>query len=396
MRARVIPSRFIDLADTRLVVQVVLWGLTFFSAIAFSASTFLARLFSQHSLPNLIQFQSTSVFLAFVVQAGLRAGLRNQFHLGRKKVVEEVEKKILKSLPWLSAIVSFLFLLQSRFDFCPAFAILHATLTLLIGLRIAQNRLSTAAIWSVLTFISIVIPCLLLMFSGLPFARARIPIEAMSLVSLFLLGRGRSPSPMAWTALKKVLKSSIGLQLGSFSVYLLVFVFGQYVVFLSRQDIKIGVAYADIQVICGVQSLIISRLYLLVEGRMVKGGKILGYSLGFILWAILFSASAFAAVSLKKNPYIAVFYAALSFSYLGNIPLGIISQFMRERYRVESLIMAGLASALLAGGIYLQIEGEPAAILIGFSSPAFLAIVLTARSFLTSGYFIQPGACATG
>ncbi len=372
------------------VLNLFLVGLTFLSAVSFSFSSLLGRLFIPKSIPNLIQFQTTCIFLAFFVQSGLRAGLRNQHYLGRHRLVEEVEKTLLWHLPWVALGIS-LALSFTRLEFFPAFSALYAMLTLLMTLRIAQSKLYSAAIWSVLTFIAIVAPCLLILFGSADLLKLRLPIEAFSIVGLFLLGKGKRPGKMAVTALKKVMHSCLGMHLNAFSIYFLNFLFGQYVVFLSRADLRIGVAYADVQILCGVQSLLVTRLYLLAEGRMVKGGRIFHFLVGFLLWTFLFSFGAFSVVLWKKDSHLALFYAALAFTNLGSIPQGILSQFMLEKYRLESLVITFFSVIVLAGAIHFGIKGDHAAYLIALSSPGVITLILASRSlFSADGYFIQP------
>lgn len=364
--------------------------LTFLSAVSFTLCSFFARLFSPETLPSLIEFQASSVFLAFIVQSGLRAGMRNQHHLGRVRVVKAAEMKIRQVLPYFAALISAVTLLQSTYALCPAFAILHAVLSLLLGLRFAQGSLKGAAMWSILTFLSIILPCSLILFSHRPLMDLRLQIEIFSILCLIGLAvKVRTPN-RSGAALLKVIRSSAGMQLGAFSLYFLNFVLGHYIIYLSKKDLQVAVAYADIQVLCGVQSLIFSRVYLLIEGKVLKGGKVFQFSTACLVWTAIFALGTFATVFFFKGASMAALYGILAFSNLGNIALGTISQFMKEEYRAELLILTFLSTAVVGGAIFWESGVSQAVWIILLGSPTLVAAFLLLRSaFMSSSFFIK-------
>ena len=70
---RLLPARF------QRNVKVLLIGMTIISSLPFAAGLIFARFFFDDAIAVLIYTQSTTAFGAFVIQLGLRAGLRKEY-----------------------------------------------------------------------------------------------------------------------------------------------------------------------------------------------------------------------------------------------------------------------------------------------------------------------------
>jgi hypothetical protein len=376
-----------------ILLDVTLMGTILLGGIAFSMSVFLARFYSPERLPDIIYFQSTSVFLAFVVQAGLRAGLRNQYYQGRKRMVAITEGYIRRILPLLAFVLAALMMLQTAYPLFPAFGVFHALTTLLIGVRVAQSRKKEAIFYAVLTFATVMAGGLFVTFVDRPLVELRIYVEAASVAGILLLAIGQPAlSKRGRRVFTRVVLSSIGLQLSSFLVYLAAFLLAQIVIALARQANAVAIAYADIQLLCGAQILVLSKLVMLYEGRLFREGKIRLMGVWLSAWIVLFTALVYLIVVVScKDTYLALIYSVLAFAFLGRFPLAIVSQFVAPAYRRDIYLSALLINVGLLFTLYSGMSLGARLVMLTFLSPALASMLLLARSGLKGrNYFLRP------
>jgi hypothetical protein len=305
--------------------------------------------------------------------------------------VKRAERALLFLLPIVFVPVSIIVVMAKISDFCILFSVLHAVLTLLIGLRIAQGKMGVSALWSFVTFLSILVPSLYVVFFTTSLAMARPTIELVSGLCLMAVAVGSFPRKKDIRAFFTVLRLSFGIQLGSMVVYFLSFLVGQYVISLATLDLNYAKAFADIQVICGVQSLIYSRAFLFFEGRVLKENKTFLFAWIKLGYITVFALLTYIVVGFVFESPLGSFYSVLAWSNLGAITLGMISQYLNEKYRVEFL----LVSATFAGAFHFVIvtphlvPSSWASLVVALFSTAALSVIFMLRATLSRKTFFH-------
>lgn len=317
----------------------------FLGAVAFSLVIAASRfLFNNAGLTQLIDLQSSTTFFTFLIQAGLRAGLRKEFLEGNERVVQLVERYVLRKWPYYSLPASLLVLVVFDGKFLPIVCTLNAVYTLLIGLRLVQVKIPAAAYYSVNVFVvNTAAGAMYLFFPQAPKLWVDISAEAVALVwgivTLSRISRGRLVEGRATRAFVSVLRKYAGLQLSSFLIVLHGYVFAQMIVVAGGKDLQLAVYYSDAVMVTGLIIMFLSRVMLVFEKKMVAEGVVGRYIL--ILHLSFVGAAVLFALATRRNPEGMLLSGLFFLALVGRYTTAVISGFIDEAHRARAIYLIG-------------------------------------------------------
>lgn len=301
------------------------------SAVAFSFATLSARLFFTEKLSTIIDFQSTSVFIVFIIQMGLRTGIRLHYHHGFYRTVERVYNYLnIRSIrfAFVLTLISGVFYQKFFFSFCFAQAILSFNQ----GLFVARKEFSNVAKSSVLIFSHIVlsVACIFITESKqLTF----ILIESLSL-GVLLISRVLfvQSSQQSLKATKLLIKKYFPLQLGALIVYAAMYLFAQCVIKFGKVEPQIVLAYADASIVAGVTLLLVGKGMVFLEGKIIKEKRFLS-NLSLYLAFVVGIVVLYVVVVSYLMPYDSYWAAGSIIFLLGRFAFSYVSQFANVKSR---------------------------------------------------------------
>ncbi|HYI07947.1 MAG TPA: hypothetical protein VEK57_02645 [Thermoanaerobaculia bacterium] len=326
----------------------------FLGAVSFSLVIACSRFFFGNvNLTHILDLQSSTAFFTFLIQAGLRAGMRKEYLVGNERVVRLIEQYFLRKWPYYSVPASLLVVLVFGGTFLPILCTLNAVYSLMLGLRLVQVRVPAAAYHSVNLFIvNTTAGALYLFFPDAPKLYLDLAAEAFALtwgiVSLAGTVRGRLSPKRAAKTFVLVLRRYAGLQVSSFLIVLHGYAFAQTIVLAGGKDLQLAVYYSDAVMATGLIIMVLSRVSLVFEKQMVAKGLIRRYIL--ILHLAFAAAAVLFAAATRRNVEAIVLVALFFLSLLGRYTTGVISGFLDESHRARAILWIGaFASVPLIG-----------------------------------------------
>ncbi|TRO15860.1 hypothetical protein EQ826_19815 [Ectopseudomonas mendocina] len=317
----------------------VLWFLSVFSgAFGFSLAILVSRvLYDNAGLHGLLALQVNTSFMAFLIQFGLRAGLRKEYLVGNYRIVDLVESALLRKWPIFLVPASVFFLLAFSGSVLIAIYFANALLTLLVGLRLVQQKVSAAAGYSLLVF-------LINFSSGLVFVLLDefsvelkgFLIEFFSMFVCFLASLmslpGKRRSRNSLVLMKAVFLKYLGLQVSSFVIIFSSYVYAQTILYFSADDVGLIVIFSDAVLVSGVVSMVLSRVLLLFEKNIVRSRKVAFYMFASHFFIFMFCLIyAFVYEFIGGGGIVMPFLVMLFL--MGKIAIAQVSSFLNENCR---------------------------------------------------------------
>jgi len=329
--------------------MVLLTGTSFPLVLLYTRIEFPDKLIS------VVYFQSIVVFFTFLMQLGLRAGGRIHLHLGRQKTVDIATIYLVKN-SWKLGVCLTLLSIFLRIDFFPSFIITQALLSYLQGIYVAKKDKNMIIINSATIFISIIIASSSIIFIQSSIVSQSV-IELLSLLLLIYMSisitdiyrsnRGRKLFLLLINKYK-------GLQYSSYFIYLSAFLLSQIFVVLGGYNQSIITIYTDVILVCGLQVLVIGKLSVFIEGKVIKEKSYRRYISIYLIWCMLSSLT----LSFLYNQIFSLdsysFVLLLSLVLLGKIAFSFCSQYINKEFRNYIYKLGGIA-VLVYGFIYLLI-----------------------------------------
>lgn len=366
----------------------IIFATVLLSGIAFTISILTARIYFPEKLTDVIFFQSTTVFVTFIIQIGLRAGLRNHHHLGSQKTVVIVDNTIRKIAFWICLPLVLVSSFQDFYSISFGMSVLQAFLTMCQGVRIAQGKPVVAAIYSLAVFLSIIASTFFIILTDSEYYEKILIIDIISLSIMGVISLYTQLPSKGLYLLNKIVRKYSEIQISSFLIYLLVFITSQLFVVLSYRDNTYALVFADVQIWCGAQILVFTRAIVFFEGRLLRDGKINNLVSMIVIWSLLFSIlfAVFAYYVLYEE-YVLVYFV-LSFALMGRISFPLASQFVNRSGR-RIIYVSCLINIAVLFGILLSVvndfykTNDLIFYMLGFFSLGFSALILTFFSFVT-------------
>ncbi|OCH97563.1 hypothetical protein A8135_13795 [Legionella jamestowniensis] len=309
--------------------------MVFLGAIGFPASIYLSRVcFANKGLVSLIYLQTSTSFLAFLIQAGIRAGLRKEFLVGHLRIVNEVESYIKKTWVYIFPPLSVLSLFLMQGYFLPTISALNAILTLLIGLRLVQGRIKAAGFFSSILFLMNFSAGFFCLYFGNDRLAIGIVVEFFAFIIGIIFIYQNLPHinyRRGFNSLIKVLKKYVGLQISSFLIVFCSYIFAQIILRVSQTDKEIIILYSDAIIISGIMTMFLSRLMLIFEQKLVKSGRVESY-----LWLMhlsLLLTTLCASLIRGGEYYEKMLFFLILLGLLGRYSSALVSSFIQENMR---------------------------------------------------------------
>ncbi|PWY56597.1 hypothetical protein DGG96_05590 [Legionella qingyii] len=318
------------------IVNIICFFMVFLGAVGFSLAIYCSRVFfNNHGLINLIYLQTTTAFLAFLIQAGMRAGLRKEFLCGRQRIVNVVENYIIGIWVFIFPPLSIVSLLVMKNYYFPIISALNAILTLLIGLRLVQKNIVEACFYSVVLFFINFIAggwCIYADYHSETASNVMIEVCAL-VIGMFFIKRPSSKLNYSkgMKLFVKISKKYWGMQVSSFLIVFSGYIFSQLILNIAQTQKEIIIIYSDAILISGIFTMILSRVMLLFEQRVVKSGRVEFY-LWIIHGALLLLALLSCFVRGGNNNEMGLFFLLL-LGLLGGYAIALISSFINENTR---------------------------------------------------------------
>lgn len=321
--------------------KMVMVYISLLSALPFPLVLLYSRLYIQEAVSSIIFLQSSTAFGAFVIQAGLRAGLRKEYVQGRKNIVDRVSKTFFLVSFFAALILSPVSqALPTEFAFLPVLAVLNAVLTLLVGQFMLKRDFFRGAL-SVLCIASI---NLLAGFSRLllPMALGNMLIEIASILVLFFYGAWYfgGVKRASLSCLGLVLKKYLGLQVTSFVIYAVIFILALSIV-QSGERVLI-LLYADVTLTANVLLLFVARSSVVFERDILSNGRASRFLLVLHILFFVFSI-VFGVARGGENVVLA---CGVMLAFLGQFTFSSLSQYVEEKYRKLFLLLGFSVLAL--------------------------------------------------
>lgn len=322
------------------------------SSVAFSLTTLLSRLFLPEKLPLIIDFQSTSVFLVFILQMGLRTGIRLHYHSGYKRTVDRVYSSVNTHTLGMAFLFSFFTFWVSK-SFFFSFCFSQAILSFNQGLFVARKEFNRVVYSSIIIFLQIITSVVVIVFvesSQLAF----LIIESSSLIMVFLFRFIFSIRPGAsFNSTFLLIKKYFPLQIGSFVVYGAMYFFAQCIIKYGEHSKDLVLAYADATIVAGVILLLAGKGIVFIEGKIIKEKKYfinLLYYLIFVMVTTIIYAFVVSSF-MSYGPYWAI--GSMLF-LLGRFSFSYVSQFSNSKSRILLYSMGSLITLILLMFNYLN------------------------------------------
>jgi len=370
---------------TSVSKRIIVFTASLASAVPFALCVLIARFAVPSSLPYIVFLQSSTAFGAFIIQAGLRAGLRKEYVEGRKFLVEYTTKSFIAYGTWLAGFLSpIFFFLPFEFHFFPLLAMANASLTLLLGLALLKGE-HTASIRTSVTIFHLNLLAGLSTFWLHDYSFSRwVVIEGSALALLCYLQRTlgvRVRKKASLSVVWLICKKYFGLQVASFLIVATAFLLS--VLCIKWNDPLPGLLnrYAEVSVACNVLILIGARAILTFEGRFLLNGKAFCL-LGAIHLTVLFIAALLAVLYGEKNWYVSF---ALSSALLGQYAISSTSQYIKESYRFIVLVGCAIPPGFLLLLLYVFPMVLNPAILYLYVNNMTVSAILFASLYLIGG-----------
>ncbi|MGA4604086.1 hypothetical protein [Pseudoalteromonas maricaloris] len=329
-----ISKRF-SWASEKLLILV--FGMA--SALAFPTLLAYTRYFDAETVPYVIFMQASTAFGAFVIQAGLRAGLRKEFVEGRTRVVDITTftfVQLIIKYGWIASIIS-IFLVDTEYTFLPMLAGANAVLTMLIGLSSLKGDSRLVLSFSLsLLFLNITAGILEILFNHDFMHYALIELMSMAMlvaIRIFLWPKFRSGSS---ALLGKIAIKYIGLQVTSFFIMGSIYCLSMSVVLVAKDQPWLSLLYADVTIISNVAILLLARGSLVFE-REILSGRVNVYLIFLFLFFLCFSA----LISFLKPEEQRYITFLLTLSFVGQFTLSSLSQYSSESARKVFVLISG-------------------------------------------------------
>lgn len=317
--------------------SILLFGLL--SALAFPAVLMYGRYFIIESVPYIIFMQASTSFGAFIIQAGLRAGLRKEYVQGRLRLVQSASLAFINALILFGLPLSFIsiFILDLGYTFLPTLASLNAALTMMLGLLSLKGNIKGVLVVSFFLMIINLSAGIseLINYGG---KLHYIFIEAISFILLVVTRKILSKSYRggSYSVLWKVVLRYTGLQVTSFFILASIFLLSMSVVYLSEGNPRLSIIYADVTVASNILILLLGRGSLVFEKDILNGNVIKYLNSVFIL------AFVFACIfSFLREPGERVVAFLLTLSFIGQFTLSSLSQYAKESSRKIFVFFSG-------------------------------------------------------
>lgn len=291
--------------------------------------------------------QSTTAFGAFILQLGLRAGLRKELVEGRTRVVASTSIFFVNSAHVVALGASTLYLQITELS-TPVFFVLiaaNASLTLQLGLDLINDKLRNAAIVSVKLFaVNLTAVVVVLTVNEISYIEY-IGLELFSLSLGISWSRQRGSLRRLGKATYLVVLKYIGLQVSAFLLLLGMYLFSLVVTKLTILDVEVGQRYAELSFVANIAILLIGR-YMMVYERELIERKLIYISLTGLCALFGLATAAYLVVISTQEIISLVILGQL----LGNYVFSMLSHFIKEEYRVKFLLMSLLVPLQ---GIYI-------------------------------------------
>ncbi|WMN61177.1 hypothetical protein NI389_07270 [Pseudoalteromonas xiamenensis] len=310
------------------------------SALAFPALLAYTRYFDVEAVPYIIFMQASTAFGAFIIQAGLRAGLRKEFVEGRIRVVDSATftfVKLIIKYGWLISFIS-IFIVDAEYTFLPLLAGSNAVFTMLIGLSSLKENRRLVLIFSLLLLLLNMVAGILEITFDHDFLHY-VLIELVSMAMLITVKVALWPKLRSGSnvLLRKVATKYIGLQVTSFFIMGCVYCLSMSIVLISKEQPWLALLYADVTIISNIAILLFARSSLVFE-RDILSGRVNSYLLFLFLFFLLFSVF-MAFIKPEEQQYITFF---LTLSFVGQFTLSSLSQYSLESERRIFVLLSGL------------------------------------------------------
>lgn len=328
------------------------FGTVFLGSIGFPLAILISRVFFKNAgLVDLVSLQADTAFIAFLIQAGVRAGLRKEYLIGHVRLVQLLELYLRGSWAFVFPPVSAIVLYFLEGDFLPLIYGLNAVITLMIGLSLVRQDVKCAGGFSIVLFIMNFGSGMILVMAGVSGSNslaAGITIESLS----FLLGMLFVSSYREVTRLKKssrlllaVLRKYLGLQISSFVIMFSVYIFAQLVISVSNAgDAQLIVMYSDAILISGVITLVLSRLLLLYEQNLIRAGKVELYLI--IIHVSFFIITLIASILRTRPDDEKLMFFLLLVGLMGRFSIALVSGYLDEKWRTEFMCSVSLLAGI--------------------------------------------------
>lgn len=339
------------------------FGTVFLGSIGFPLAILASRAFFKNAgLVDLVSLQADTAFIAFLIQAGVRTGLRKEYLIGHVRLVQLLELYLRVGwafvFPPISAVAIYFF----EGAFLPLTYGLNAVITLMIGLSLVRQDVKSAGGFSiVLFFMNFGSGMVVIMAgaSGSDKLATGITIECLSFLLgvLFVSGyKELAKHKKSSRLLLAVLRKYLGLQISSFVIMLTVYIFAQLVISVSNAGYaQLIVMYSDAILISGGITLVLSRLILLYEQSLIKGGKVELYLT--IIHVSFFIITLMASI-LRSGLYDEkLMFFLLLMGLMGRFTISLVSGYLDEKWRTEFMFGATLLAGIQVGMFALQKTG---------------------------------------
>ncbi|NOU22801.1 MAG: hypothetical protein HOO93_13645 [Methyloglobulus sp.] len=328
--------------------QLSWFGTVFLGSIGFPLAILISRgFFKNTGLVDLVSLQTDTAFIAFLIQAGIRAGLRKEYLIGHVRLVQLLELYLRGGWAFVFPPVSAVALYFFEGAFLPMIYGLNAVITLLIGLSLVRQDVKRAGGFSIALFAMNFGSGMIVIMAGVSGSdklAMGITIECLS----FLLGilfasnqREVAGHKKSSRLLLAVLRKYLGLQIASFVIMFSAYIFAQLVLSVSNAgDTQLIVLYSDAILISGIITLVLSRILVLYEQNLVKSGKIELYlsliHLGFFIFTLLVSI-------LRSGLYHEkLMFFLLLMGLMGRFSIALVSGYLDEKWRTEFMCSMSL------------------------------------------------------
>lgn len=319
-----------------VVMKTLLLGVTLLSAIPFAAALLYARYYQPPIIPALIFLQSTTAFGAFLMQMGLRAGLRKEYVANRVRVVRSTKSVFIQAAFLVSTLCSMGFMLFGDLDLPICFLLIaaNAALTLRQGLSVISANWEAATFESLALLAMNAIAAALLIDATFPRYVDFILIEATAVLiawPFYDLRKFKYRCGIAAVVVRKYW----GLQVSAFMVLLGMYIFNLIIVQISLKDTEIGKEYALMTIVANSIILVVGKIFLIGEREIIRREKT-----QVVLFYLLVGLGAVSIASTAFERPTGLIGLIISLQIFGSYIFSNISHFILERYRKRILILS--------------------------------------------------------
>lgn len=324
------------------------------SSLGFTAGLAFVRVLGEESdLSDVLNYQSSITLLSFVLQLGYRASLRKYYYEGYTRVVD-VSHDFFYLFVVISASVAYLIQYYIQVNLYIVSSLVVAYLTFLQTQAVVRQKLLPQLCSAIGNFFI----CVAAGIGVVVFSIDDYYIfEAFALFVLIFFSRNVSFRRlyMRRAIVIDILVKSQSYQIGSLMIMLMVFVLTQSVIH-RYSDSNVIVAFADIQLISGLLTLVFGQALVLFEKNL--------YGAESAKYTVFLQISIFiAAVSALASVLFAVFHGVdfnllLVFIIILNsrVLLGYVIQYVDNNRRLINLI--AIAMSALYSIYYMFMVGE--------------------------------------